>query len=84
MYGMKGRHDHGMYDSFTQPITCYIGTTLEMPPCFWVDRLAAQQAKRTISVISATFNSSGRLPSARKRLMALPPKMSPAPVVSTT
>ena len=33
---------------------------------------------------SSGVSASGRLPSVRKRLMALPPKMSPAPVVSTT
>lgn len=40
-----------------------------MPPWICVERLAAQQAKRTISVISETLSSSGRLFSKRKRLM---------------
>ena len=50
----------------------------------WVDRLAAVQAKPTISFSSASVKSAGALPRRRNWLMALPPKISPAPVVSTT
>ena len=31
-----------------------------MPPCFWVDRLAAVQAKRTIRVSSSSVKSEGK------------------------
>ena len=58
--------------------------TLVMPPCFWVDRLAAVQAKRTICVNSSSERSEGDFLYCRNWLMALPPKISPAPVVSTT
>jgi len=36
--------------------------TLEMPPCFWVDRLAAQQANRTMPVSSSAVSSPGCFP----------------------
>ena len=55
-----------------------------MPPCFCVERDAAVQAKRVMAASSSTVTSFGALFSFKKRLMALPPKMSPAPVVSTT
>ena len=49
-----------------------------------MDRLAAQQPKRTMACKSLSVRSSIALFSFKKRLMALPPNMSPAPVVSTT
>ena len=36
--------------------------TLSMPPWVWVDRLAAQQAKRVMARISSTVRSAGALP----------------------
>ena len=45
---------------------------------------AAQQAKRVMADISSADSASGALSSFNSRLMALPPKISPAPVVSTT
>ena len=60
------------------------GTTLVMPPCFCVERLAAQQANVVIAVSSFFVKSAGALFNFRKQLIALPPKISPAPVVSTT
>ena len=43
-----------------------------MPPCFWVDRLAAVQAKRTMSLSSSSVRSPGALPHFRKRLCQRP------------
>lgn len=57
---------------------------LLMPPWWRVERLAAQQAKRVMADISSADSASGALSSFNSRLMALPPKISPAPVVSTT
>src|SRR5699024_8584915 len=45
---------------------------------------AAQQAKRVTARSSSTVRASGALFRRRNWLMALPPKISPAPVVSTT
>ena len=51
------------------------GTTLLMPPCVWVERLAAQQANRVMARISSTVSSSGALCRRSSWLIALPPKM---------
>ena len=69
--------------SFRHSSTAFISGTLVMPPCFKVDRLAAAQAKRTMSLSSSPVKREGAFSYERKRLMALPPKISPAPVVST-
>lgn len=53
-----------------------------MPPFFSVDRLAAVAAKLPMRVICSTVSSPGAIPSSRILLTALPPKISPAPVVS--
>ena len=53
-----------------------------MPPDFSVERLAAVEAKLPTPYICSTDNSAGATPSFNKRLTALPPKISPAPVVS--
>ena len=58
--------------------------TLEMPPGFVVESPAAVQAKDTISRSAASSSTSGALPVCSSFQTALPPKMSPAPVVSTT
>lgn len=63
--------------------SCSSGILL-MPPWWRVERLAAQQAKRVMADMSSADNASGALSSFNIWLMALPPKISPAPVVSTT
>ena len=55
-----------------------------MPPWWRVERLAAQQAKRVMADMSSADNASGALSSFNIWLIALPPKISPAPVVSNT
>ena len=70
--------------SFIFPSTAAGSGTLVMPPCTCVERLAAVQAKRTICRSSSSVRSAGALPRRMNWLIALPPKISPAPVVSTT
>ena len=49
-----------------------------------IDKLALVQAKRTRAESSASVSASGAFPSRSSCQTALPPKISPAPVVSTT
>ena len=54
-----------------------------MPPGRSVDKLAAVTAKVPIQRRSCSYSAPSGLPSSSSRDRALPPKMSPAPVVST-
>ena len=56
---------------------------LGMPPECSVDRLAAAAAKLPMYLRSSSVSSLTGLSSSSSLAMALPPKMSPAPVVST-
>ena len=57
---------------------------LEMPPGFAVESPALAQAKATASRSSGSVRASGAFLDCRSYHRALPPKISPAPVVSTT
>src|SRR5699024_4277991 len=72
---------------YKMPRTAASSGTLLMPPWVWVERLAAQHAKRVMARSSPAVSSAGVRPAFRQGsswLIALPPKISPAPVVSTT
>ena len=56
---------------------------LGIPPGVSVDRLAAADAKAPMAASSFSSSSSGAFPDFKSQATALPPKISPAPVVST-
>ena len=82
--GIGGGDSLGYYPCRISSSTSCSSGMLLMPPWWRVERLAAQQAKRVMADMSSADNDSGALPSFNIWLIALPPKISPAPVVSTT
>ena len=77
---------HGLNQKKSMPLffTYKSSGTLDIPPCFVVESPADLHANDTISRSSASSKSSGFLPVCNNFHTALPPKISPAPVVSTT